>query len=781
MLYTLQSEEASIRSGDKSLSRHIETWGPRTKSYVGGDGWSQLSYDSSELGNVASPFDDIGFLAGGTGGMDTATKSTMNLNATTEQPTDPATPSLGAFLETTKSDGLQAIEEQPPMQQDVSRRTSRRLDKTISKREHFQDEEASLALSAAMAGGDKTKGTRNLFEFSKASLGLSVLSGPKPRPKNNEDSKSLFGASKSSVTKPKGKGHDSSRSSFGFGASRNSEGSRTIGSKFSSMMRSKNDNNDKLMKSEERVTMLESENQQLAKENNLLQAKLAEMADLVEKQNAVKDWRNIEELANSTAEMWKYRSMFVLANLEVEQLKSQLASYEHLVEAKERSICNLEDVRNKQEKRIGYLEVQCLQNGVDIAEEGSVAPIKLIEEAPLKGDDDDTGDNENSFASFQDDDDVPFRIDYSPAQLEKLIKAKRSRDEDNDHLGKSHRSESSNSIGVSDLSGHDEHSEGSPDEPETKQNSWLAPTGGEAPRSSSVKVKVRSNDVNANGVALENYLAAAEPRQHCLETGTWDPTKMLDFEMTSPRDVGVIPPPPPPPPSADHVHSAPAPSSRKSAPGASTVVSRSTRSKSPGMRRRLKDPRGENDPLGSVTVKVEQGARRSKSPGTRRRLKDPAAAAASTTATNLGASSSSLTMGSGHRRKLKAAASFNKEMDRTSLSHGDKARRKRDTGLDAGSTHSLGRGSAHRRRQRKESEFDRQTVSTALENALGRSLNVLDMDDDFLHLIAPPGASVSKPVLSNKDLDASVLVRSKASKEDDIGFADLDLDAIFKE
>lgn len=90
------------------------------------------------------------------------------------------------------------------------------------------------------------------------------------------------------------------------------------------------------------------------------------------------------------------------------------------------------------------------------------------------------------------------------------------------------------------------------------------------------------------------------------------------------------------------------------------------------------------------------------------------------------------------------------------------------------STHSLGRGSAHRRRlQRKENGFDRRAVSSALDKALGSSLNFLDIDGDFRHMTAPAGA-VSK-------LESSFLVRSKASQVGPSEDEGLDLDDVFRD
>ena len=773
MLHAMQAEESTFRNADKLLSRHLENLDPRkSHEYVPTGGWSQLSYDSSELGHVASPFDDIGFLATGGGGSDgTNPLLKNNKNAPT---LEAAKPTLGAFLEAPRSEGGQGPEGQLQMQPSVDTGVSRRLDKTISKREHFQEEEASLALSAAMAGNDKARGGRHFFDFSKNSIGLSVLSGPTTTSKAVEDSKSMFGASKSTESsKTKGKGGlESSKSSFGFGASRSSDGPRTIGSKFSSMMRSKNDV--KLLKSEERIVELEAENQATTNENKLLQAKLSEIAEVVEKQNFMKDWRTVEELAAMTTEMWNYRSLALSQDLEIEKLETKLQAYERLVGAKERSLCNLENVRHKQEKRLGYLEMQCLQNGIEIAEEGSVAPIKLIEEALRKGSNHDASyyDGDHSFASFQDDD-IHFKIDH--VQIEELIKSKASKEKAKEKdLGRSFRSEGSNSMGLSDLSGH---SLATP-EPPTKPNTWLTldmgpgDGGGEEPVSPTSKV-------NANGLGLEKYLSSHETKP-CVETGTWDPTKLLDFSEVSPRDVGVLPPPPPP--TVECIRSAPAPASRKSAV-AGTVVSRSTRSKSTGTRRKLKEPRGDVDPL----TESDRPARRSKSPGTRRRLKDPMIASSSTASGNA-ASSSSLSMASGHRRRLRASNSFQTDRSCGSSSRGDlskPARRKRDSALDPGSSHSLGRGSAHRRRLRKESEFDRQAVSTALENALGASAHVLDMDDDFLHLIAPSETTTTTATITKtmyKSKPESFLVRSKASKVGTMKHDEgLDLDDVFKD
>lgn len=732
MVYPMQSDEIERRQ--KLLSSHIEPWSGQK---VTGDGWSQLSMDSSEMGDIASPFDDIGFLAGGPGpAMDPVPpkRATDKTKKISDLPSITPKPSLGKFLDTKRPDEQVSLEEATRMSNLSQRGDRRRLDKTLSTRHQFQDEEASLALSVALAGGDKTKTTttRNLFDFSKQSLGLSVLGSSKGKGKAAEYSKNSFDASKSATTKSTMKSHESSKSSFGFGTSRSSaEGSRKLGSKFSSMMRSKNESN-KLSKSEERVCTLEAENLELTREVKKLQAKMEEMANLVAMQTMLKDWRTTEELAASTTELWQYKSLAILADLQLDRMEAKIVAQDRLIEAKERSICNLESVRSKQEMRIGYLEMQCLQNGIEIAEDGDMAPAKLIEEeVPLKSDDDDDDlcddDHESSFASFQDDGfchthDAPFNIHYTPQRADPMTRSNRSDDSRKEKdLGRSTRSESSSSMCLSDLSGHS-----------------LAEEDGGKPMSLQHIGKKK-----AKAVPLEKFLSNDVPKQHCFETGTWDPTKALDFANNSPRDVGVIPPPPPPLPTADHIRSAPSPSNRKSVDG--TVVSRSSRSKSPGTRRRLKGTKVDSD-----TDSQARMVRRSNSPRARRKLKDPASG---TTCSNLDGSMTDL--GKNSRRKLR--------------SH------KSDMGPS--STHSLGRGSAHRRRQRKESEFDRQTVSTALEKALGASLNVLDMDDDLLDMKVLSG--IESSFKARKHQEGSMMVRSKASlDEHDEG---LDLDDVFRD
>jgi hypothetical protein len=813
MLFPPQTQE-TLDKTEKLLSSHLETG---EKQNNGGGEWSQFSMGSSEMGKLASPFDDIGFLAGGPGpAMDPAKVDANN----GEPPSDSAKHALGNFLATARVEGLKAVEEHQPQRPQLSRRGSARLDKTLSKRDQFGGEDVSLALSAAAGGLERTNATRNLFDFSKNSLGLSALDPPNEKAKNMESSKSSFGASKSSVAKNRSRGHDN-KSSFGLlAASRSSDTSvaaRSIGSKFSSMMHFKNNEKSKSTESskmsEDKIKTLETQNLELSKENKLLQAKLKEMEQVIEKQNAMKQWRSIEELASTSVELWQYKSIAILADLQLDRMEERLGAYERLVESKERSICNLEAVRNKQEKRIGYLEVQCLQNGVDIAEEGDKTTDEPEERAQLKGDDETTSDNENSFASFGDDVPLPFKIDYSPAP-DKLGTSARSEDskamdQEKDQLERSHRSESSRSVGMSDLSGHSNTSESGPS---TNPSSWLtldmAPSEQEAPSSPGFKIKIPNAETRSNGAPLKTYLAAsshASKKEQCLETGTWDPTNMIDFAAESPRDVGVTPPPPPPPDRC--IRSDPAPVSRKKAVG--PVVSRSpSRSKSPGTRRRLKGTKGEGDaankleasrrrrlkdpsaaPSRSALGRSASSASLGKMPAPSRSalLKDPSAApsrsalsrsassaslgkmpapsrtallkdpSAAPSRSALGRSASSASLGkvSGHRRKLKTSSS--KDIKRDLLSN---------------STHSLGQGSAHRRRQRKENGFDRQTVSTALENALGSSQNVLDMDDHFLRMT--PAGEASK-------FNSGFLVRSKASQAVTVEDEGLDLDDVFRD
>lgn len=790
---------------DKSngvLSQHIDAWGEAERK-GGEEGWSQLSYDSSEMEKFSSPFGDIGFLAGDpvASSVDPAVsaprslhpkkqevkpKQDMNqkpdknkLNAK-QRPTRGAT--LGTFLE--KAQDADEARVSPPRdcKSTQSRLSAGRLEKSISTRNMFKDEDASLGLSVALGRKDRsseplhqlpdeqgTNPTRNAFDFSMASFGISVLGASKTKSSRQEGEDTKERSSRTfffSTT------DGSSRNSFGvFGSSsKTNAGEKSSklskGSKFSIMMR-KDKNEKKVERSEEIILNLETQKDELRKENNMLHAKLDELKEAVAKDQAMREWMSFQQLADVTTEMWQYQTLALLADVHMDKLEARLVAFQKLVDAKERSITNLEKIRNKQEQRIGYLEIQCLQNGVDISEDEGVIssdeylPRKLPREPRKTAH---YSDDDESLATFRDDE-LPFNVGYSPARLDTMARSSRSSsggsnadriEPSPNNIEKSERSESNYSAGMSDLSDESEME----DEPApVKPDSWAE-----------LKLPIGSAHKSpSSSEVLGSYLVAtADKSKPCLETGTWDPTKELDFDhetSSSPRGVGG-PPPPLPGPSQHTSKSAPAPSTRTK-----LIQSRSMRSKSPGTRRRLKGTKPE-------CIDVSGHSKpRSKSPGTRRKVKaDNGSNALSLATLKRCQSSNSVTS----RRKLKPRGKSSSR------------KLKPEDPLASSSTHSLG----NRRRLRKEQEFDRQTVSTALEKALGASVNTLeDMDDNLLQYLnplkKPPQRSYSDgancfmhvgEALSSDQQRGAIkkgAVPSMADEAEDVGL-DL-LDAVFQD
>lgn len=730
--------------GKMNLSSHIETWGPGERS-SGPQSYCQFSLDSSELKNVASPFDDIGYLAGQTsaGKIDTSDRTEAE---PADDPADETKPpsSLGNFLQSNESN----TDGNP--HRVMGRRG--RLEKTISKRNQFHEEEASLALSAALKPdlGSKGQGSRNLFEFSKNSLGLSALVPSKAKKGGFDASKeSSLGTSKTVSTRSSSRnsskrttGSDS-KSSFGLsvlGSSKKSEGSRSFGSKFSIRKRSKSDAN-KLADQDEEVKALRSVNAELTGENNKLQAKLEEISSVVEKQSYIKGWKSIEELANTTTEMHEYKTLCELAELEIEKLHSKLTAYQHLIDAKERSLCNLEKVRNMQEKRIGYLEVKCLQNGVDIDEN----VISDFEEASLKGErKDDIANNDSlpSFASFS---------DHGPLDMDEPMKARSSHSLDHSiDLSKAVSEVSKQSVASTASS-----------IPDAKPDSWLA-MDLDAPNKKSVEalgvakktkgiVRRRDSMVSPQLASLGKFLTTNAPDESDKGdndlTDTWAPKTLIfdNAQGSKPTEAKIhgdedMPPPPP----MDRANSAPHPTNRKSA-------GKKTRSKSPGKRRRVKDaisksakasnPPEEEDPIpsGSRSSRNKSPSNRqmlrSKSPGTRRRVRE------SFSAQNLSTMHNSLHNG---RRKSRT------DLDR------------RQVGLD--------RGSAHRRRARN-NDSDKKAVSNALNKALDDAVAATSWAGSFqtseLPLPPPRRSSPNMSTIQIKSNKNSVFAHGKVGTGND--------------
>ena len=513
-----------IGRNDGILSRHIGTWGENAREYSE-EGWSQLSYDSSEMEKVASPFDDIGFLAGGPSAADPLPppktqgmkehgipKQRPKLVPSRNNSVVRKNPAIGTFLEKESSE---SPHQSPNDDRTIHSRTSGgRLDKTLSTRDMFNDGDASLALMLALGDekckdfpGDKRdsgKPGRVTCDVSVASLGLSVLGTSKN--KINDDSRGTSGSSKSSFftamtsqSASRNRSFDSSKSSLSgiFGSSKNSTGAAPVvkpskSSKFLIKKR-KETPEKKLEKSEEKVVRLETENIELNKENCMLRAKLEELDGLAQHQKTMMEWVSIEQLASVTTEMWQHQSKSLLANVHIEKLEAKLGAFQRLVDSKERSINNLEKIRNKQEQRISYLEVQCFQNGLDISEEKHRSESSDLMRPVLL---DITVDHE-----VQNENDECFV--------------------ENDLCPAFNRSNRSQSTGVSEISDESEM-----EEDPTRPDSWATLNMSLSPGA--------ADDPDAPNALprkpLESFLVANEVHtEPCLETSTWDPTKNLDF------------------------------------------------------------------------------------------------------------------------------------------------------------------------------------------------------------------------------------------------------------
>jgi hypothetical protein len=293
------------------------------------DATEEWHQPSTELyPDLKSPFDDIGYLSssGISGGTGTFKMDNIDLDSKSK---NQEVPSLGIiFLRTSRKWGMASdhLQHEASVSKTLPRRD--RLQKTLStKRVGVQEEAAEWCISYP-APPEKGKGGH---QKSKKKSNDHVDSQ-----KNDMDDKSV--------------------------------GSLTIGLKISKILRSKKAEKKQHEKGKEDFNgRLKAENTELTKENQTLQAKLVKMSASLGRLAAGKQWLSVEELANVTTEMCQAKTLQVQANQQIQQLRN-------LAEAKERSICNLESVRNTQERQIAYLQVKCLENGIDLCEEDAPYP-----------------------------------------------------------------------------------------------------------------------------------------------------------------------------------------------------------------------------------------------------------------------------------------------------------------------------------------------------------------------------------------------------------------------
>jgi hypothetical protein len=239
MLFQPESDAPSTNELNLLSAPQEESWGKEKDDYYADTGgWCQLSIDpSSEFKNVASPFDDIGYLDSGI-----AAKGSFKMSKTEYiSRTTTKAPSLGKLTESSNK-----IEPVKP---------------------------------------SKNKSTNP--NLSKNSFGLSTLGAFKSSSKNSSKHKS-----------------------------------RTMGEKLSNIMRSKGEN--KPSKEEGIITSLQAENKDLSRENQVLEAKVAEMSLALARHTALQEWSSMEELANATTKLCQIKSLFELQGREIHQLHLKL-------------------------------------------------------------------------------------------------------------------------------------------------------------------------------------------------------------------------------------------------------------------------------------------------------------------------------------------------------------------------------------------------------------------------------------------------------------------------
>jgi hypothetical protein len=294
------------------------------------DATEEWHQPSTELyPDLKSPFDDIGYLSSSGISGGTGTFKMDNIDSDSKSKNQEV-PSLGIILLRSSSRKWGMASDHLQHEASVSKTLPRRdrLQKTLStKRVGVQEEAAEWCISYP-APPEKGKGGH---QKSKKKASDTVDSQ-----KNDMDDKSV--------------------------------GLLTIGLKISKILRSKKAEKKQHEKGQEDFNgRLKAENTELAKENQTLQAKLVKMSASLGRLAAGKQWLSVEELANVTTEMCQAKTLQVQANQQIQQLRN-------LAEAKERSICNLESVRNTQERQIAYLQVKCLENGIDLCEEDAPNP-----------------------------------------------------------------------------------------------------------------------------------------------------------------------------------------------------------------------------------------------------------------------------------------------------------------------------------------------------------------------------------------------------------------------
>lgn len=340
-----QAQSPEGISGRNLLSENDTTRAKRTDNFADGDGWSQISVDSSDVRNAVSPFDDIGFLAKGG-----APGKSFKIKESTHQPVDKAShdtqgnagdnkgPSLHDFLA-----NKAATEPTQQAQHEKKKDTGAgMLRKSYSKRGdlgNINDEESigisTIASKMTMFG----KGKR-MFETSKGSLTLSVL-----------------GANRSKSISKSSKGNKS-------GSSDPSAHSKNSISAFGSSMFSRDSSKSK-ERMREMIEQLEGANKSLLLENEELCSKVAELSMNLERISHIPFWMSMGELAEVTTELCRFQALYANNMRTCEQQQKQIERSRNAMDENSKRIQELEDANKLKDERIAYLEAKLHKRKVD--------------------------------------------------------------------------------------------------------------------------------------------------------------------------------------------------------------------------------------------------------------------------------------------------------------------------------------------------------------------------------------------------------------------------------
>jgi hypothetical protein len=327
------------------LCENDTTWGKRKDNFADGDGWSQISLDSSDVKNAVSPFDDIGFLA--TRGVHGNSYKITESTNTVRQETNGNAPEIkGASLydflaNNATTEPTRQAQHEKKIEDELHRKRRGMLLKSGSKRGDLMNvnDEESIGLSTIASKMTKVGKGKTMLELSKGSLALSVLGANR--------SKSL---SKSTRGNKSGSSDPSAHSKNSFSAFGTSMFSRDS-SKSKERMR-------------EMIEQLEGANKTLLTENADLCSKLLELSVNVEHTSHIQCWLSVEELTLVTTDLCKYRAMYESTMRTCEQLQRQIERSNKTMEENSKRIQELDAANIVKDDRIAYLEGKLLGNAV---------------------------------------------------------------------------------------------------------------------------------------------------------------------------------------------------------------------------------------------------------------------------------------------------------------------------------------------------------------------------------------------------------------------------------